>query len=83
MFANVSNSSKYGFITLVLFLKEKGFKFVDCQQETEHLESLGAKAIGREEFYTELNSALSDTSYCGNWSEIFPDFETFNPTDKI
>lgn len=83
MFANVSNSSKYGFITLALFLEEKGFKFIDCQQETEHLQSLGAKSIERKEFYVELNSALEDISYCGNWAEIFPDFETFDPFDKI
>lgn len=81
MFANESNSSKYGFIKLVRYLEKKGFDFVDCQQETPHLESLGAKAVDRKEFYLLLNQALTHNAYRGNWSELFDDFENFNPLD--
>lgn len=83
MFAKESNASKYGFITLALFLKEKGFKFIDCQQETEHLKSLGAHTVERPEFYTLLNSSLKEPSFRGNWSEIFTDFDSFNPINVI
>ena len=34
MFAKVSNASKFGFISLVKQLKQKGFLLIDCQQET-------------------------------------------------
>ncbi|MCB0428881.1 MAG: leucyl/phenylalanyl-tRNA--protein transferase, partial [Flavobacteriales bacterium] len=50
MFALRSNASKYGFITLVAVLKEKGFTLIDCQVPTEHLASLGARPIARKEF---------------------------------
>jgi len=47
MFAKVSNASKYGFIS---FLQETDYKLIDCQVYTEHLASLGARQIPREEF---------------------------------
>ncbi len=50
MFAKVSNSSKFGFITLVLFLKSKGFKFIDCQQETVHVTIVGSTFVKRHYF---------------------------------
>ncbi len=50
MFTKVSNASKYGFITFIEILKEKGVKLIDCQVYTDHLASLGAKEISRAEF---------------------------------
>lgn len=50
MFSKVSNASKYGFIKLVEFLKENEVKLIDCQVHTNHLESLGAKEIPRDDF---------------------------------
>jgi leucyl/phenylalanyl-tRNA--protein transferase len=46
----VPNASKFGFISLVKKLKELGFWLIDCQQETRHLASLGARAISRADF---------------------------------
>lgn len=50
MFAKKSNASKFGFISLVRKLEQMGFWLIDCQQETPHLKSLGAKPILRSEF---------------------------------
>ncbi|WP_343911960.1 leucyl/phenylalanyl-tRNA--protein transferase [Aquimarina litoralis] len=50
MFSKVSNASKYGFVKLVEFLKENEVKLIDCQVHTNHLESLGAKEIPRDDF---------------------------------
>ncbi|WP_246745065.1 leucyl/phenylalanyl-tRNA--protein transferase [Thiospirochaeta perfilievii] len=83
MFALESNSSKYGFITLALFLEEKGFKFIDCQQETQHLMSLGAKSVKRDNFYKLLNESLNFSTYKGNWGEIFTEFQDFDPLKRI
>lgn len=50
MFSKVSNASKYGFIKFVEKLREEDVRLIDCQVYTQHLESLGAEEIPREEF---------------------------------
>lgn len=50
MFSRVSNASKYAFIKYVDHLKTDGVELIDCQVYTEHLESLGARMIGRKDF---------------------------------
>ena len=50
MFTKVSNASKVAFITLVENLKIRKYKLIDCQVHNDHLESLGAREIEREEF---------------------------------
>lgn len=47
MFTAVSNASKVGFIT---FIQNSDYNVIDCQVYTNHLESLGAEDISREEF---------------------------------
>jgi leucyl/phenylalanyl-tRNA---protein transferase len=50
MFSKVSNASKFGFISFVQKIREMGIELIDCQQETAHLTSLGARVISRSEF---------------------------------
>ena len=50
MFSKESNTSKLAFIHLVQLLEKEKYKLIDCQVYTEHLESLGAREISREEF---------------------------------
>ncbi len=50
MFSTMSNASKYGFIMLVEWLQQKDVKLIDCQVHTDHLSSLGAREIPRDEF---------------------------------
>lgn len=50
MFSDVSNASKYGFITMVQEMKANNYKLIDCQIYTQHLESLGAREIDRDRF---------------------------------
>ena len=71
MFAKVSNASKFGFISLVNQLKQKGFLLIDCQQETKHLESLGANAIKRKNFIDILNHNKIEETYIGSWENYF------------
>ena len=47
MFAKESNASKTAFIT---FIQHTNYKLIDCQVYTNHLASLGAKDISREDF---------------------------------
>jgi len=53
MFTNESNASKVGFIT---FIQNSNYKLIDCQVYTQHLESLGAEDISRDDFMKYLNS---------------------------
>lgn len=50
MFSTVSNASKAAFLQLVQRLKYEGIQLIDCQMHTDHLASLGARAISRAEY---------------------------------
>jgi leucyl/phenylalanyl-tRNA---protein transferase len=50
MFARVADASKVALVHLVGILRARGMPLVDCQQETEHLASFGARPIPRREF---------------------------------
>jgi leucyl/phenylalanyl-tRNA--protein transferase len=52
MFTKESNASKVGFIT---FIQNTNYKLIDCQVYTQHLESLGAEDISRDDFMKYLN----------------------------
>jgi leucyl/phenylalanyl-tRNA--protein transferase len=68
MFTRRSNASKYGFILLVEALRERGFGCVDCQVYTDHLASLGAREIPREEYLDLLARSLTEASLRGSWA---------------
>lgn len=70
MFTHVSNASKFGFISLVRLLKKLDFQLIDCQQETRHLESLGAENIARETFLDYLEKNKKEPALRGSWSEL-------------
>jgi leucyl/phenylalanyl-tRNA--protein transferase len=50
MFTRVTDASKVGFVALVQTLQASGYRLIDCQVHTDHLESLGAMMIPRREF---------------------------------
>ncbi|WP_418953442.1 leucyl/phenylalanyl-tRNA--protein transferase [Zeimonas sediminis] len=54
MFARVTDASKVALAALVATLREHGFRVIDCQQNTGHLASLGAREIPREAFLQEI-----------------------------
>ena len=55
MFVRRTDASKIAFAHLVTQLKRWQFELIDCQQETEHLASLGAGPISRKQFLDALN----------------------------
>lgn len=59
MFARVANASKIALAHLVAFLDAEGISMIDCQQETAHLASLGARPISRPEFIRHLRQAIA------------------------
>ncbi len=50
MFAKKSNASKVAFVHLARHLSAKRFEWIDCQQDTTHLRSLGADLIPEDQF---------------------------------
>jgi len=55
MFSDVADASKVAFYYLCQQAKENGIKLIDCQVHNDHLESLGAKKISRDEYFNYLN----------------------------
>lgn len=75
MFAKVSNASKAALIVLAKTLEEKGFKMIDCQSETKHLRTMGAKFIDQATFlrYLEENKQIRTLrGSWGNWTPQMP-----------
>ncbi|MBP8184575.1 MAG: leucyl/phenylalanyl-tRNA--protein transferase [Pseudomonas sp.] len=66
MFSRADNASKVGFATLVSHLQQWGFVLIDCQMPTEHLHSLGARAISRKDF-AEYLQAHRDQPNSADW----------------
>lgn len=52
MFSKVSNASKVGFIS---FIQNTNYRLIDCQVYTNHLASLGAEDMSRDEFLKYLD----------------------------
>jgi len=60
MFSLKPNASKAAFLTLARFLFDDGVRFIDCQQHTNHMESLGGVDISRKEFLALLRKTLAE-----------------------
>jgi leucyl/phenylalanyl-tRNA--protein transferase len=68
MFAEVSNASKFGFISLVRELSARSYRLIDCQQETGHLASLGARSIPRVDFLDLLRQNRREEIRAEHWN---------------
>ena len=58
MFARVSDASKVALVALARQLQHWGFGVIDCQMNTAHLASLGAREIPRAEFTRRLRELV-------------------------
>ncbi len=54
MFARSNNASKFALIHLCKELIKKEFHFIDCQQDTPHLRSMGAEIYTKDDFFNML-----------------------------
>lgn len=57
MFSRSKNASKVVLVHLLGYLQNKGFMLLDCQQTTDHLLSMGAEEVSRQEFTQYLEKA--------------------------
>ncbi len=71
MFFTKTDASKVAFYHLVQFALKYDFSFIDAQQPTDHLYSLGAKPIPRKDFLKMLVTALQKETLSGNWTDLY------------
>jgi leucyl/phenylalanyl-tRNA--protein transferase len=68
MFSRSTDASKIALVALVAHLKSTGFRLIDCQMRTRHLESLGAREIPRRRFSHLLEELIHYPRSPGSWS---------------
>ncbi|WP_271078732.1 leucyl/phenylalanyl-tRNA--protein transferase [Aurantiacibacter sp. MUD61] len=64
MFARTANASKVALAALVVLMRRAGYKLLDCQFITDHLASLGAVEITRDDYQVKLAAAASARPIC-------------------
>ncbi len=67
MFARVTDASKVALVALVAHLQRQGVPLVDCQQETAHLASFGARPVPRAQFARALAQLIHSTAPPAGW----------------
>lgn len=68
MFSRVSDASKIALAHLCAQLARWRYGQIDCQMETTHLASLGARPIARSEFLIRLQELVNLPGVPGKWS---------------
>lgn len=68
MFSRQDHASKAALRELCRLGVERGWKMIDCQIHSEHLERWGARAVDRERFLILLKEALKEKTWRGRWS---------------
>lgn len=67
MFSHVTDASKIAIAHLARFLGTERFGMIDCQMNTPHLASLGAREIPRQEFVGRLAKLTAIPPLTGRW----------------
>jgi leucyl/phenylalanyl-tRNA---protein transferase len=77
MFAHATDASKIALAALVGLCRHHGVGMIDCQQNTQHLASLGAHEIPREQFLHHVHAAQQAPALSWKfdpvyWNELLP-----------
>ena len=67
MFSRQRDGSKVALAHLCIHLRRRDFGIIDCQMETAHLQSLGARPIARREFVARLDRLIAGGDPPGCW----------------
>ena len=67
MFHTVSNASKVCLVYLTDLCRKAGVRLIDCQVYTQHLESMGAEEITREQYLETLKNLISSPKSVIDW----------------
>ncbi len=69
MFSHAADASKVALAVLVARLRRQGFRLLDCQVYTAHLDSLGARTVPRAEFQTMVDSEAAAAPGTLGWPQ--------------
>jgi leucyl/phenylalanyl-tRNA--protein transferase len=77
MFALHTDASKIALAALVAYARAQGLNWIDCQQNTKHLASLGAREMPRSDFLKLIRQAnksvVREWRFCSSyWKTILP-----------
>ncbi len=77
MFAHATDASKIALSALVCLCRHHSIKMIDCQQNTQHLASLGGREISRAQFLTEVDHARKQPAPLWTfepvyWNQLLP-----------
>lgn len=67
MFSRANDASKVALVALVSILRRAGFRMIDCQVESDHMNSLGARLITRLDFERRLAQTVDIETDTGTW----------------
>ncbi|RLA49594.1 MAG: leucyl/phenylalanyl-tRNA--protein transferase [Gammaproteobacteria bacterium] len=67
MFSRADDASKVALVALVYILRRGGFQMIDCQVQSEHMNSLGARSINRLDFEHRLAQTVGIETDTGIW----------------
>lgn len=67
MFSRATDASKVALAALVGELRARGFPMIDCQMNTSHLASLGAREIRRDDFVRMVRALVNYAEPPGPW----------------
>jgi leucyl/phenylalanyl-tRNA--protein transferase len=68
MFSRASDASKVALVRLVEHLRGRGCRMIDCQQNTAHLASLGAREIPRKAFAQQVQESIQYPLQSQRWT---------------
>jgi leucyl/phenylalanyl-tRNA--protein transferase len=71
MFSNESDASKIALAALVGFCRHHKIAQIDCQQNTQHLASLGAHEVTREQFIKGVSAGLIEQAPVWEFNALF------------
>ena len=73
MFAHATDTSKIALAALVCLCRRFGVEMVDCQQNTRHLASLGAREISRSDFLAHVAKAIAQAGPVWGFDPVYWD----------
>jgi leucyl/phenylalanyl-tRNA--protein transferase len=79
MFSRVSNASKAALIALCRFLERTGYRLMDAQLHTPHVERMGGREIPRERFLSVVHDAVALPTMLGSWTGMLAPSDCMYP----
>lgn len=80
MFTRVPDASKIALAALVAWCRQAQVRMIDCQQNTRHLASLGAREIARAQFVQQVARERQHDTACWQFEPVYWNSLVLHPT---